>query len=143
MESVFELVRCSHQGDRDLEVSDDMLAEVARASAEAGTDRRSRALAHLSGGYGRMTPEYDRVCVAINDFLLEHGGRNSGAIQRLGAGWGGQVGGLIHEDFVTGEDGARLQEFMEQELGLKAVLRQSVVSPGAGACLLSPPETKA
>ena len=81
-----------------------------------------------------MTPEYDRVCVDINDFLLEHGGRGAGAIQRLGAGWGGQVGGLLHEDFVFGEGGARLQEFMEQSLGLHAILRQSIVSPGGG-CL--------
>ncbi len=140
MESVFELVRCSHAGDRDLEVSDSMLVEVARASAETGSGAGSRALANLPGGYGRMTPEYDRVCVAINEFLLEHGGREAGAIQRLGAGWGGQVGGLIHEDFVTGRYGSRLQEFMEQELGLKAALSRSVVSPGAGACLLTPPE---
>jgi galactokinase len=102
MESVFELVKRSHAGDRDLEVSDSMLEDVARASAESGPDSGSRPLANLPGGYGRLTPEYDRVCVAINEFLLEHGGRDAGAIQRLGAGWGGQVGGLIHEDFVSG-----------------------------------------
>ena len=140
MESVFELVRISHMGERDVEVTDHMLRDIASRSAGAGGD--SDELAHLPGGYGRMTPEYDRVCVDINNFLLEHGGRGAGAIQRLGAGWGGQVGGLLHEDFVFGEGGARLQEFMEQSLGLHAILRQSIVSPGEGACLLAPPEPK-
>ena len=86
-----------------------------------------------------MTPAYDRVCVRINEFLQEHGGRQAGAIQRLGAGWGGQVGGLIHEDFVTGEGGASLQAFIEGDLGLQAQLREAAVAPGVGACLLEPP----
>lgn len=131
MEKVFDLVRCSHAGDRDEEVTDSMLEEV------AGSEM---ALANMPGGYGRMTPEYDRVCVGINEYLLKQDGREAGAIQRLGAGWGGQVGGLVHEDFVSGKYSAGLQEFMGQELGLHAVLRHAVVLPGEGACLLTAPE---
>jgi len=139
MESVFELVRLSHAGDRDLEVSDEMLRDVARRSSESAAGARD--LAYLPGGYGRMTPAYDRVCFRINNFLLEHGGPQAGAIQRLGAGWGGQVGGLLHDDFVYGDGGAHLEEFMDRELGLNRSLGQAVISPGEGACLLSAPDS--
>ena len=139
VESVFELVRISHQGDRDLEVTDEMLRSVVRNDAGRVPGGGSRELAFVPGGYGRMTPAYDRVCVGIDEFLLEQGGRQAGAIQRLGAGWGGQVGGLIRDDFLSGEGGERLQEFIERELGLQVDLREAVVSPGAGACLLEPP----
>ena len=62
-------------------------------------DERAR-LCFLPGGYGRMTVPYDRVVRVINEYLLGDGGPGAGSVQRFGAGWGGNVGGLVRRDYV-------------------------------------------
>ena len=133
--TAFELVRLSHAGDRDTEVTRQELAAVAEASRRG--DPRGR-LAFVAGGYGRMTGGYDRVVTALNDFL-EGYGSDAGAVQRLGAGWGGNLGGLISRRFLDGPERSALEEVVAG-LGLpEADLDRSVATPGEGACLLTPP----
>ena len=133
--TAFELVRLSHAGDRDTEVTQAQLAAVADTAGRG--DPRGR-LAFVAGGYGRMTPAYDRAATALNDFLMGHG-PEAGAVQRLGAGWGGIVGGLISRRFLEGPERAELEGVIA-ELGLpSADLDRSVATPGQGACLLTPP----
>ena len=55
-----------------------------------------------------MTPEYDRVVGTVNRCLVEAGGEEAGAVQRLGAGWGGRAGGLVRRDCVEGEPAKQL-----------------------------------
>jgi galactokinase len=134
--TAFELVRISHAGDYDEEVTVEELAEV---GARADTDPRGR-LAFVAGGYGRMTDAYDRVVTTLNRFLLSHGA-DAGAVQRLGAGWGGNVGGLISRRFLQGPERAALENLVTQDLGLPALeLERSVATPGAGAGLLPAPQ---
>ena len=133
--TAFDLVRLSHAGDRDAEVTREELAALAGASRRG--DPRGR-LAFLPGGYGRMTDDYDRVVTALNDFL-EGYGQDAGAVQRLGAGWGGNLGGLISRRFLDGPERAALEGVIA-DLGLpEADLDRSVATPGEGACLLTPP----
>ena len=133
--TAFELVRISHAGDYDTEVSEQELAALAQFQI---TDPRAR-LAFIPGGYGRMTDAYDRVVTTLNDFLSSHGS-DAGAIQRLGAGWGGNVGGLISRRFLQGQDRLALERLVTEELGLPPLdLEHSIATPGAGACLLSSP----
>lgn len=133
--TAFELVRLSHAGDRDAEVTRDELAALGEASRRG--DPRGR-LAFLPGGYGRMTEEYDRVVTTLNDLLAAHG-EDAGAVQRLGAGWGGNLGGLISRRFLSGAERAALEGAIA-DLGLPEVdLDRSVATPGEGACLLTPP----
>ena len=52
-----------------------------------------------------MTPEYDLAVRRVNEYLIETGGLEAGAVQRLGAGWGGNMGGLINRDYIYGTGG--------------------------------------
>lgn len=133
--TAFELVRISHAGDYDTEVSAEELAELARREP---TDPRAR-LAFVAGGYGRMTEAYDRVVTTLNAFLLSHGA-DAGAVQRLGAGWGGNVGGLISRRFLRGDLRQALERVVLQDLGLPPLdLERSIATPGAGVRLLPAP----
>ncbi len=133
--TAFELVRLSHAGDRDAEVPREELASLAETSLRGGPRAR---LAFVAGGYGRMTEAYDRVVTTLNDFL-EGYGKDAGAVQRLGAGWGGNLGGLISRRFLAGPDRDALEGVIAG-LGLPAAdLDRSVATPGDGACLLTLP----
>ena len=134
MDMAFELVRISHDGDLDVEVEDSYLAQMEKRLA-AG-DERGR-LCFVGGGYGRMTPAYDRAVRQINEFLLAEGGAKAGTVQRLGAGWGGNVGGLLHRDFFSGERRSKFEALL-QRLEIRPDLEP--VLPGEGAGLLDPPE---
>ena len=129
MTTALELIRISHRGDFDVEVGDGELRELA-AGAGRG-DERAR-LRFLPGGYGRMTPAYDRLVQVVNAFLGERG-----AVQRLGAGWGGNIGGLIHRDFIDGPKAGELAEFLRGALG--GAFDMVVATPGEGAALLARP----
>jgi galactokinase len=133
--TVFELVRLSHEGDYDEEVEDAELEQIAQRAA-AG-DPRGR-LAFVPGGYGRMTPAYDQFVVALNDFLSSYG-QDAGAIQRLGAGWGGNVGGLISRRFLAGDERQALERLLRDDLGVHVDLDSCVATPGQGAGLLPAP----
>ena len=136
MGTALELVRISHAGDRENEVTDEDLRSR-QAVAREGTDRAD--LCFLPGGYGRMTPDYDRVATTINDFLLDSGGRTAGSVQRLGAGWGGNVGGLVRKEYVAGSRRSDLEGLLQRDLDIDCDLASCIASPGEGACLLSPP----
>jgi hypothetical protein len=85
-----------------------------------------------------MTEAYDRVVTALNEFLQGYGA-DAGAVQRLGAGWGGNLGGLISRRFLDGDDRVAWEAAIA-DLGLPAAdLDSSVATPGDGACLLTPP----
>jgi len=136
MATALELVRISHAGDRETEVTDEDL-RGRQTMAEEGVDRAD--LCFLPGGYGRMTPAYDRVATTINDFLLDSGGRTAGSVQRLGAGWGGNVGGLVRTEYVTGARRRDFEELLRRELDIVCDLSDCIASPGEGACLITPP----
>ena len=93
-------------------------------------------LRFLPGGYGRMTPAYDRRVRAVNRFLAAEG-PTAGAVQRLGAGWGGNIGGLVHRAFVDGDRRAAFADMLGAELGYEPTLAAAV--PGEGAGLLAAP----
>ncbi|MCY3762464.1 MAG: hypothetical protein OXH50_14525, partial [Gemmatimonadetes bacterium] len=135
MANALRLIRLSHSGDRDQEVDGELLARHAAAVAAGEENWR---LCFLPGGYGRMTPEYDRVVGAVNRCLVEAGGEEAGAVQRLGAGWGGRAGGLVRRDCAEGEP-AQLAAAVRQRTGIEMDLQSSVVVPGEGASLLQPP----
>ena len=137
METALELVRISHDGDRDQEVEDETLADLQQRAAQG--EERAR-LCFLPGGYGRMTPEYDRAARTINRFLLQEGGPEAGAVQRLGAGWGGNVGGLVKQEFVAGGKRPAFERLLGEELGIQADLDACVAIPGEGACLFQAPQ---
>jgi len=132
MATALELIRISHDGDWDREVADEVLAQLA-ARAERGQARAQ--LRFLPGGYGRMTPAYDRTVRVVNRFFAAEG-PTAGAVQRLGAGWGGNIGGLVHRAFVDGERRAAFAEMLHAELGHEPAL--AVAVPGEGAGLLVP-----
>ncbi len=136
MRSALRLIRLSHSGERDQEVDAELLAR--HAAGVAARDGRWR-LCFLAGGYGRMTPEYDRVVEAVNSCLVEVGGEEAGAVQRLGAGWGGRAGGLVRRDCVDGAPARQLAAAIRQRTGIEMELQSSVVAPGEGASLLQPP----
>ncbi len=138
MDTALELVRISHDGDQDREVGEEELVDR-QQGARQGRERAH--LCFLPGGYGRMTPEYDQVVRTINGFLVEEGGLASGALQRLGAGWGGNVGGLVRREFVVGEKRPAFSRLLDGTLGLQADLDGCIVTPGEGACLLRAPGT--
>ncbi|MEE3257999.1 MAG: hypothetical protein VX293_02200, partial [Candidatus Latescibacterota bacterium] len=100
--------------------------------AERG-EQRAR-LRFLPGGYGRMTPAYDRLVRVVNDFLAERGAA-AGAVQRLGAGWGGNIGGLIRREFIDGTQREAFADILRAELGGEPEI--AVAVPGEGAGLLS------
>ena len=129
MTTALELIRISHRGDFDTEVEDSELRELA-AGAERGAEWAH--LRFLPGGYGRMTPAYDRLVQEVNAFLGERG-----AVQRLGAGWGGNIGGLIHRDFIDGLQAGELAYFLHDALGAECDM--VVATPGEGAALLVQP----
>jgi len=135
MATAFELARISHAGDYDEETTNAQLDDLEKL-ARAGDTRGQ--LCFLPGGYGRMTPEYDRAARVVNEFLQRRGGPTAGAVQRLGAGWGGNVGGLVLADFVSGPWRAEFEELLAGELGIRADLAGSIAVPGEGACLLEP-----
>ncbi len=134
MSTALELIRISHDGDLDREVEDEVLAQLAER-AERGEERAQ--LRFLPGGYGRMTPSYDRTVRVVNRFLAAEG-PTAGAVQRLGAGWGGNIGGLVHRAFVDGERRAAFAEMLRTELGHEPEL--AVAVPGEGAGLLAAPQ---
>ena len=131
VEKSLTLIRKSHAGERDEEVSDSMLDEIAESPVMRLSD--------LPGGYGRMTGAYDRVATTVNDFLIQFGGEATGAVQRLGAGWGGNIGGLVRRDFLKSRGATELEETLMADFGLETPLADSVVRPGAGACLIHAP----
>lgn len=131
VEKSLTLIRTSHAGERDEEVSDAMLDEIAESPVLR--------LGDLPGGYGRMTAAYDRVATAVNDFLIQFGGEATGAVQRLGAGWGGNIGGLVRRDFLKSRGAIKLEETLRADFGLETSLADSVFRPGAGACLIHAP----
>ncbi|MBI2506042.1 MAG: hypothetical protein HYW07_22740 [Candidatus Latescibacteria bacterium] len=135
--TALQLVQIAHDGDLDREVSDADL-EARRQAALAGEE--AGRLCFLPGGYGRMTPAYDRVVRAINQYLAERGGPEAGAVQRLGAGWGGNVGGLVRREFLSGDEGPGFQRLLGEELGIEVELDRCQALPGEGACLLAAPE---
>ena len=136
LDTALDLVRISHQGDRDQEVGD---AELADAGERSRRGEERAQLCFLPGGYGRMTPAYDRVVCTINEHLLSAGGPLAGAVQRLGAGWGGNVGGLVTREYLAGPGRAALERKLAVDLGLEADLTAGVAVPGEGACLLPAP----
>ena len=134
MATALELIRISHDGDLDREVEDEVLAQLVER-AERGEERAE--LRFLPGGYGRMTPTYDRTVRVVNQFLAAEG-PTAGAVQRLGAGWGGNIGGLVHRAFVDGERCAAFTDMLQTELGHEPELAMAV--PGEGAGLLAAPQ---
>ncbi|MFA6112027.1 MAG: hypothetical protein WDA75_24985, partial [Candidatus Latescibacterota bacterium] len=114
--TALELVQIAHDGDLDREVKDEAL-ERRRLAALAGEE--SGALCFLPGGYGRMTPAYDRVVRVINQYLAAEGGPEAGAVQRLGAGWGGNVGGLVRREFLSGGARPGFARLLREDLGLE------------------------
>jgi galactokinase len=137
MDTALELVRISHDGDLDQEVEE---AELQRLLAAARRGEQRARLCFLPGGYGRMTPAYDRVVRSINAFLLERGGPTAGSVQRLGAGWGGNVGGLVRREFVAGPLRPGFDHLLCDELHLPVRLDSCIATPGEGACLLDAPK---
>jgi len=135
MPTVFELVRLSHAGDYDEEVEDAELLQIATAARRS--DPRGR-LAFVPGGYGRMTPDYDQFVGKLNDFLRTYGD-DAGGIQRLGAGWGGNVGGLISRRFLQGDQRLALERLLRDDLNVTVDLDSCVATPGHGAGLLPSP----
>ncbi len=133
MATVLELARISHAGDEDREVEEELLDDLIRR-VQAGEERAR--LCFLPGGYGRMTPEYDRVVRRVNEYLLASGGKEAGSLQRLGAGWGGNMGGLIRREYIYGERHDDFADFLRVELGIEADLKASVAAPGEGAGLV-------
>ena len=85
-----------------------------------------------------MTPEYDRVTVGANEFLNRFGGDNAGAVQRLGAGWGGSIGGLVQRSAVAG-----LRGYLEEEAGLPIPASGLTIVPGPGASARCPSAVQA
>ncbi len=134
MATALELIRISHDGDLDQEVEDEVLAQLVE-QAERGEERAQ--LRFLPGGYGRMTPAYDRSVRVVNRFLAAEG-PTAGAVQRLGAGWGGNIGGLVHRAFVDGERRDAFADMLRTELGEEPEL--AVAVPGEGAGLLAAPQ---
>ena len=134
MATALELIRISHDGDLDREVGDEVLAQLIER-AERGEARAQ--LRFLPGGYGRMTPAYDRTVRVINRFLTAEG-PTAGAVQRLGAGWGGNIGGLVHRVFVDGDRRDAFADMLRTELGHEPEL--AVAVPGEGAGLLAAPQ---
>jgi len=131
--TALQLVQLAHDGDLDREVSDEDL-EGRRRAALAGQE--AGRLCFMPGGYGRMTPAYDRVVRVINQYLGERGGPEAGAVQRLGAGWGGNVGGLVRREFLSGGEREGFARLLREELGIEVELEKCQALPGEGACLL-------
>jgi galactokinase len=136
VDRALELMRVSHDGDLDQEVPDEVLAEAERRARRG--DERAR-LCFLPGGYGRMTVAYDRVVRVINEFLLTDGGPTAGSVQRFGAGWGGNIGGLVRREYATGDRRADLARVLADDLGLRVDPAACIAVPGEGACLVPPP----
>ena len=134
MATALELIRISHEGDWDREVSDEVLAQLVERSERGEAHAQLR---FLPGGYGRMTPAYNRIVRVVNQFLTAEG-PTAGAVQRLGAGWGGNIGGLVHRAFVDGERCGAFADVLRAELGHEPAL--AVAVPGEGAGLLSAPQ---
>ena len=120
METALELVRISHDGDQDQEVEE---VQLGRLELGARRGEARAALCFLAGGYGRMTPEYDRVVRQ----------------QRLGAGWGGNIGGLVRREFVLGARRRVFSHLLNEVLGIQDDLDNCIATPGEGACLFGAP----
>ena len=86
-----------------------------------------------------MTPEYDLAVRRVNEYLIETGGLEAGAVQRLGAGWGGNMGGLIHSDYIYGTGRDSFTRFLSDELGIEGPIERCVATPGRGAELVGLP----
>jgi hypothetical protein len=138
--TALQLVQLAHDGDLDREVGDAELEEQRRAALKG---EEAGQLCFLPGGYGRMTPAYDRVVRVINQYLRERGGPEAGAVQRLGAGWGGNVGGLVRREFLGGAERGGFERLLREALGIRAELGKCQALPGEGACLLGAPGSAA
>ena len=103
---VLNLIRISHRGEGDADLSDEEIEDLMKR-AKLGLDECD--LCYQPGGYGRMTPAYDRVAADVNDFLGRSAGDNAGAVQRLGAGWGGSIGGLVRRSWFGSQRDTRLR----------------------------------
>ena len=79
-------------------------------------------------GYGRMTPEYDLAVRRVNEYLIETGGLEAGAVQRLGAGWGGNMGGLIRREYIYGAERDHFARFLADELGIQGPVERCVAT---------------
>ena len=134
MQEALELIRISHAGDRDREVE---LQELERLQRRAEAGEEGLGLALIPGGYGRMTEAYDRVVGCINDYLQSSRLAEAGAVQRLGAGWGGNIGGLVRTELVSGPLAVEFRRFLHDELALDDTPNPTV--PGEGACLVPAP----
>ena len=84
-----------------------------------------------------MTEAYDRVVGCINDYLQSSRLAEAGAVQRLGAGWGGNIGGLVRTELVSGPLAVEFRRFLHDELALDDTPNPTV--PGEGACLVPAP----
>ena len=87
-----------------------------------------------------MTPEYDLAVRRVNEYLIETGGLEAGAVQRLGAGWGGNMGGLINRDYIYGTGREPFARFLADELGIEGPIERCVATPGRGAGLVDLPQ---
>ena len=134
MVTALELIRISHDGDLDEEVEDRVLLDLIEG-AKRGDERAQ--LRFLPGGYGRMTTAYDRLVRVVNDFLSSMGSE-AGSVQRLGAGWGGNIGGLVRREFIEGDKRGDFVKILQTALGGDPEI--TVAVPGEGAGLLYLPE---
>ncbi len=132
--TALELIRLSHDGDLDIEIEDQVLAELGERAEHSEVRAQLR---FLPGGYGRMTPAYDRLVRVVNNFL-DTAGSEAGSVQRLGAGWGGNIGGLVRRAFVEGDQREGFQQMLRAEFGGEP--EWTVAVPGEGAGLLVGPE---
>ena len=127
---VLDLIRISHSGEGDGDLTHEEIEDLIERS-KLGSGECD--LCYQPGGYGRMTPAYDRVATEVNDFLRS-AGASAGAVQRLGAGWGGSIGGLVERSTM-----AKLGRYLEEELGIQLPASGLGIVPGAGASAIRPP----
>ena len=127
---VLDLIRISHRGEGDVDVTNEEIEDLMERS-HLGPDEC--ALCYQPGGYGRMTPAYDRVAAKVNAFLGCSAGNSAGAVQRLGAGWGGSIGGLVERSSIPA-----LGRYLEEDLGIQIPASGLGVVPGSGAGTIRP-----
>ena len=85
-----------------------------------------------------ITDDQDTVTV-INDYLLGDGGDTAGSVQGFGAGWGGNIGGIVHRDYVTGAKKDDFSALLRDEFGITDDPAACIATPGEGVCLVQPP----
>ena len=60
-------------------------------------------------------------------------------MQGFGAGWGGNIGGIVRRDYVTGDRKAEFSRLLRDELGLQEDPAACIATPGEGVCLVRAP----